>query len=176
MKYFQRPTSKAVDDGSVFSHGRAVVDHRRTHRSYRSTPRNVLAPTDPNSSACHITPALRVTPIAINTPSWNGDHTNRRIFGVPISAQGFGRVPSGLDDLDDGTYLRDALGLIDWSDVPPQCGYWPTLDADFQGEDEVRPYTPWYMADEDLRGWVFPAGRVRPDRSEPDELSVAGEG
>ena len=131
MKYVRRTHSKALENVSVASHSRSTpaAARQRAHTPYRATLENVLACTYADPSACHNTPEnLRVTPIlSSNTEPGDGDHTNRRVFGIPISAQATGRTSSSLDDLDDGTYLRDALGLIDWSDMPPQCGYWPTV-------------------------------------------------
>lgn len=37
------------------------------------------------------------------------------------------RNPVALDDDDDSQYLSTALGLTDWSDVPPRNGYYPTV-------------------------------------------------
>ncbi|RDX50032.1 hypothetical protein OH76DRAFT_1402878 [Lentinus brumalis] len=129
----------------------------------------------------HYLATPHVAPWSTNAPSRECDHTSRRAFGVPRPAHTSERSLGGLDDPDDVSYLRDALGLIDWSDIPPHCGYWgPTqLDQDVSSEndgDEARPRKAWYMPDDDLRGWAFPARPLRPGRSESAQLLVAGEG
>ncbi|KAI0745380.1 hypothetical protein C8Q76DRAFT_703409 [Earliella scabrosa] len=101
------------------------------------------------------------------------NRSKRRVFGMDVPVRARQSGCGSLSDIDDGNYLRDALGLIDWSDIPPRAGYWPTLD-DLVAQSDSGRLSGWYLPDEAFRGWVYPSTRA--DRSDAEECSVAGEG
>ncbi|RPD53502.1 hypothetical protein L227DRAFT_581271 [Lentinus tigrinus ALCF2SS1-6] len=86
----------------------------------------------------------------------------RRIFGMVIPADRWQPKVITLADLeiDDGSYLRDALGMSHSESL--ECGFWPELDEYVPRRSDGRPGR-WYTDADEMRGWIFPGREDIPE-------------
>ncbi|KAI1796391.1 hypothetical protein LXA43DRAFT_617333 [Ganoderma leucocontextum] len=122
------------------------------------------------------------SPDGSTTSSWNPwsippDHdafANAHFFTAPSCVEGTvpQRNSTALDD--DSKYLSTALGLTDWSDVPPRNGYYPTLDLLLSRSERGSPQEAWYVPSEELRAWIFPTGAFKLTNALPPATTTTG--
>ncbi|KAI0743894.1 hypothetical protein C8Q80DRAFT_1122252 [Daedaleopsis nitida] len=133
---YSQPPRTSLPRRSPRRHGKkAKLDHSLLcpqflpSREPVGNPAITFHPPSPGFSASHPErPNLR-TAIPISNAGWPRAGSAHRVFGVdiplPLEVPQLGR--ESLDDIDDGSYLRAALGLTDWSEIPPLSGYWPMV-------------------------------------------------
>ncbi|KAI0705036.1 hypothetical protein C8T65DRAFT_728099 [Cerioporus squamosus] len=87
---------------------------------------------------------------------------SRRVFGIIVPAERWQPKTFTLADLeiDDGSYLRDALGLSHFESL--EGCFWPELNEFVEpradGKREI-----WYTDADEMRGWIFPGREDVPD-------------
>ncbi|KAM5532576.1 hypothetical protein V8D89_013782 [Ganoderma adspersum] len=88
--------------------------------------------------------------------AFSNSHFSESSYTLPKDDKRAHRIPVALDD--DSQYLSTALGLTDWSDVPPRNGYYPTLDLLLSGSRSKRGSRreAWWVPSDELRAWIFP--------------------
>ncbi|PIL34148.1 hypothetical protein GSI_03859 [Ganoderma sinense ZZ0214-1] len=91
-------------------------------------------------------------------PSDHDAFSNSHFSSDSVQVKDTAPRPAALDD--DNEYLSTALGLTNWSDIPPRNGYYPTLDLllPVSRSERGSGQEAWWVPSDELRAWIFPRG------------------
>ncbi|RPD53177.1 hypothetical protein L227DRAFT_617171 [Lentinus tigrinus ALCF2SS1-6] len=112
-----------------------------------------------STPVCKLAPVVSVPPSSTPSVSAYAGLASlkepRRIFGMVIPAECWQPKVITLADLeiDDGSYLRDALGMSHSESL--ECGFWPEVDEYVPRRSNGQPGR-WYTDTDEVHGWIFP--------------------